>query len=374
MTSSASGRRALITGITGQDGSYLAEALLERGYQVFGLVRRLSIPNTRNIQSLLPRIHLLDGDLHDQASIDAAMRASEPDEIYNLAAQSFVGASFTQPVVTGEVTGIGALRVFEAMRTRAEDARLYQASSSEMFGAVEGSPQDEHTPFRPRSPYGFAKLYAYWASVNYRESYGLFIANGILFNHESPRRGLEFVTRKISDGVARIHLGLARSIRLGSLDPRRDWGYAPEYVDLMTRILAAGRPSDFVGATGTTHSVREFVAAAFATVGIERWEAHVETDPRYIRPAEVEHLCGNAGRARDELGWRPSMPFEELVRVMVRADIDELRTHSEPALAARDVRPSEPSRRMPRARSSRPAAIPARRGARGPRARASRAG
>jgi GDPmannose 4,6-dehydratase len=325
VSSGAEGRRALITGITGQDGSYLAEQLLERGYRVFGLVRRLSTPNTQNISHLVDRVTLLDGDLHDAASLDSALRASEPEEIYNLAAQSFVGVSFNQPVVTGEVTGLGAVRLLEAMRTRADKARFYQAASSEMFGKVKRSPQDESTEFHPRSPYGVAKTYAYWACVNYRESYGLFVSNGILFNHESPRRGKEFVTRKISDGVARIKLGLATKLKLGTLATHRDWGYAPEYVDLMWRILQAPAASDFVGATGEMHSVEEFVALAFRHVGIEDWRSHVEEDPRFMRPAEVDLLCGNAEKAKRELGWEAKVKVPELVRLMVDNDLALLR-------------------------------------------------
>ncbi|HEV2316653.1 MAG TPA: GDP-mannose 4,6-dehydratase [Thermoplasmata archaeon] len=348
MTSEPRGKRALITGITGQDGSYLAEQLLEKGYEVFGLVRRLSSPNTRHIVHLLEKVTLLDGDLLDQASLDTAVRASEPDEIYNLAAQSFVGASFTQPVVTGEVTGLGALRLLESMRTRAESARFYQASSSEMFGRVERSPQDEKTGFHPRSPYGVAKVYAYWACVNYRESYGLFVANGILFNHEGPRRGHEFVTRKISDGVARIKLGLAKTIRLGTLTTRRDWGYAPEYTDLMWRVLQAPIADDFVGATGQTHSVEEFVAAAFRHVGIDDWRPYVELDPRFARPSEVDHLCGDASLAAKKLGWTPKVGFDELVGIMVDHDLALLSEHPTPAHTGGVVRAPPRSATGPR--------------------------
>ncbi|MCI4346164.1 MAG: GDP-mannose 4,6-dehydratase [Thermoplasmata archaeon] len=331
MRASSNGRRALITGITGQDGSYLAEQLLERGYKVFGLVRRLSTPNTQNISHLLDRVTLLDGDLHDAASLDSALRASEPEEIYNLAAQSFVGVSFNQPVVTGEVTGLGAVRLLEAMRTRADKARFYQAASSEMFGKVKRSPQDESTEFHPRSPYGVAKVYAYWACVNYRESYGLFVSNGILFNHESPRRGLEFVTRKISDGVARIKLGLSAKLKLGTLATHRDWGYAPEYTDLMWRILQAPSPGDFVGATGEMHSVEEFVELAFRHVGIETWRPFVEEDPRFLRPAEVDLLCGDASKAKRELGWEAKVKVPELVKRMVDNDLAQLRAAAPPA-------------------------------------------
>lgn len=328
MVAGTSGRRALITGITGQDGSFLAEQLLEKGYEVFGLIRRLSTPNTQNISHLLSRIHLVDGDLLDQSSLESALRQVEPDEIYNLAAQSFVGVSFSQPVVTGEVTGLGALRLLEAMRHQADKAHFFQASSSEMFGKVRKTPQDERTEFYPRSPYGVAKLYAYWASVNYRESYGLFISNGILFNHESERRGAEFVTRKISMGVASIKLGLAEYISLGTLEPRRDWGYSPEYTDLMWKILQASSPDDFVGATGETHSVREFVDAAFRHVGIPDWADRVRMDSRYARPAEVDYLCGNPSKAHERLGWAPKVQFNQLVSIMVDADIRRLKKSS----------------------------------------------
>jgi GDPmannose 4,6-dehydratase len=319
--SSPEGRRALITGFTGQDGSYLAEQLLEKGYKVYGLVRRLSTPNTRNIAHLHDRVNFLDGDLHDAASLDTAMRAAEPDEIYNLAAQSFVGASFNQPVVTGEVTGLGALRMLEAMRSHADKARFYQAASSEMFGKVASSPQDETTPFHPRSPYGVAKAYAFWACVNYRESYGMFVSNGILFNHESGRRGHEFVTRKISDAVAKISLGRAKTVRLGTLTTRRDWGYAPEYCDFMYRVLQAPRADDFVGATGETHSVEEFVTEAFRCVGITDWRPYVVLDPKFARPAEVDTLLGNARKSKEQLGWEPKVRFLELVKIMVENDL-----------------------------------------------------
>jgi GDPmannose 4,6-dehydratase len=320
----SAGKRALITGVTGQDGSYLAEQLLARGYKVYGLVRRLSTPNTRNIAHLLDQITLVDGDLLDQASLQTAVQTVEPDEVYNLAAQSFVGVSFTQPVVTGEVTGLGALRLLEAVRTRADNARFFQASSSEMFGMVKESPQNENSPFHPRSPYGLAKVYAYWACVNYRESYGMFAANGILFNHESERRGHEFVTRKITDGVARIKLGLTKKIILGTLDSRRDWGYAPEYTDLIWRILNAPSPKDYVGATGETHSVEDFVRLAFEAVGITDWRPFVELDPRFTRPAEVDMLCGDARLASTELGWTPKTLVPELVGKMVANDLEIL--------------------------------------------------
>ncbi len=318
-------KRALITGITGQDGSYLAELLLEKGYEVFGLIRRLSIPNLRNIEAIRDDVVLMDGDLMDPSSLNAAVQEADPNEVYGLAAQSFVGTSFVQPVLTGEITGLGALRLLEAVRAYAPEARIYQASSSEMFGKVEVEPQDETTPFHPRSPYGFAKVYAYWASVNYRESYGMFVSNGIFMNHESERRGMEFVTRKISHGVAQIHLGLADSIVLGELEAKRDWGYAPEYVDLMWRILQHDQPDDFVGATGEAHSVREFVTAAFRVVGIKEWEPYVTVDERHFRPAEVYNLRGNASKAKRILGWEPKVRFPDLVSIMVEADIERLK-------------------------------------------------
>ena len=318
-------KRALLTGITGQDGSFLAELLVSKGYEVHGLVRRLSVPNLGNIRHLADRVHLVDGDLMDQSSLNAAVQASHPDEVYNLAAQSFVGTSFVQPVLTGEVTGLGALRLLEAVRAYAPKARVYQASSSEMFGQVDREPQDEATPFHPRSPYGVAKVYAYWASVNYREAHGLFVSNGILMNHESQNRGLEFVTRKISDGVARIHLGLAKTITLGNLDAKRDWGYAPEFVDLMWRILQYKEPTDFVGATGETHSVREFLDAAFHLVGIEDWKKHVVVDEKLFRPAEVYNLRGDASKAKRLLGWEAKTRMKDLARIMVEADLKRLK-------------------------------------------------
>jgi GDPmannose 4,6-dehydratase len=316
-----SSRTALITGITGQDGSYLAEFLLKKGYDVWGIVRRLSSPNLSNLASILDQVKLLDGDLMDQSSLSHAIKSGPPDEVYNLAAQSFVGTSFAQPVLTGEITGLGTLRLLEAVRVNAPHAKVYQASSSEMFGHVETEPQDERTPFHPRSPYGVAKVYAYWACVNYREAYDMFVANGILFNHESPRRGLEFVTRKITDGVARISVGETDCLTLGNLDARRDWGYAPDYVDLMWRTLQAKTPHDYVGATGEAHSVREFVQAAFEAAGISEWEKFLRTDPRFNRPSEVFNLRGNAAKAKQELGWEPKTRFTELVRIMVAADL-----------------------------------------------------
>lgn len=317
-------RSALITGVTGQDGSYLAELLVEKGYRVFGLIRRLSSPNMTNLASVQEKIEIIDGDLMDQSSLNDAVRRSAPDEVYNLAAQSFVGTSFAQPVLTGEITGIGALRLLEAVRGHAPHARVYQASTSEMFGQVTTEPQDETTPFHPRSPYGVAKVYAYWACINYREAYSMHVTNGILFNHESPRRGLEFVTRKISDGAARIALGKAKSLTLGNLDAKRDWGFAPEYADLMWRTLQLKSPGDFVGATNESHTVREFVEEAFRVAGVGDWHSHVKTDPRFNRPAEVFNLRGNPARAERELGWKPKTKFKDLVRIMVEADLQRL--------------------------------------------------
>jgi len=317
-------KSALVTGATGQDGSYLMEFLLKKGYDVYGLVRRLSVPNMGNIQHLVDRVTLLDGDLIDQSSLNSAVKEAEPDEIYSLAAQSFVATSFVQPVLTGEITGMGVVRLLEAVRAHAPEARLYQASSSEMFGKVDREPQDEDTPFHPRSPYGVAKVYAYWACVNYREAHGVFASNGILFNHESERRGLEFLTRKVSHGVARIHGGHAKTIALGNLDAKRDWGYAPEYVDLMWRVLQHGEPDDFVGATGEAHSVREFVAEAFRIAGIPDWEKRVTIDEKNLRPSEIYNLRGNAAKAKRILGWEAKTRFKDLVRIMVEAEIEAL--------------------------------------------------
>jgi GDPmannose 4,6-dehydratase len=319
-----SDKHALITGVTGQDGSYLAELLVSKGYQVYGLVRRLSSPNMANLSAVQDQVQIIDGDLIDQSSLNQAVRLAEPDEIYNLAAQSFVATSFVQPVLTGEITGLGALRLLEAAHLHAPEARIYHASSSEMFGRVESEPQDESTPFHPRSPYGVAKVYAYWACVNYREAYHMHVSNGILFNNESPRRGLEFVTRKISDGVARIASGRSKVIVLGNLEVKRDWGYAPDYVDLMWRMLQRPQPDDFVGATGESHTVKEFLEEAFRVAGVGDWETHVKLDPRFNRPAEVYNLRGNYAKAERELGWKPRTRFKELVRIMVEADMRRL--------------------------------------------------
>lgn len=317
-------KKALVTGATGQDGSFLMELLLKKGYEVSGLVRRLSVPNIGNIQHLVDRVTLLDGDLIDQSSLNAAVKESEPDEVYNLAAQSFVATSFVQPVLTGEITGLGVVRLLEAVRAHAPDARLYQASSSEMFGKVNREPQDETTPFHPRSPYGVAKVYAYWACVNYREAHSVFVSNGILFNHESERRGLEFLTRKVAHGVARIHAGLAKTISLGNLEAKRDWGYAPEFVDLMWRVLQHKEPDDFVGATGEAHSVQEFVSEAFQIVGISDWQKHVTVEEKHIRPSEVYNLRGDAKKAKRLLGWEAKTRFKDLVRIMVDSEIKAL--------------------------------------------------
>ena len=326
--------KALITGITGQDGSYLAEWLLEQGYEVHGIVRRASTENFDRIAHLTGRIHLHQADLLDQLSLIDVLRQVRPQEVYNLAAMSFVPTSWKQPVLTGEFTAIGVTRVLEAIRLLdPKGIRFYQASSSEMFGKVRETPQRETTPFHPRSPYGVAKVYGHFITVNYRESYGMFCSSGILFNHESPRRGLEFVTRKVTDGAARIKLGLARELRLGNLEARRDWGFAGDYVRAMWLMLRQERPDDYVIATGETHSVREVVETAFGHVGLN-WQEHVVEDPALIRPAEVDLLIGDAGKAHRELGWRPQMTFEQMVRTMVDADIAALRPANKPVARA----------------------------------------
>jgi GDPmannose 4,6-dehydratase len=302
------GRRALITGVTGQDGSYLAELLLEKGYEVFGMTRRASTENVERISHLIDRITLVQGDLLDQPSLVSALRSAEPQEVYNLAAQSFVPTSWNQPVLTAEFTAVGVTRMLEAVRAVDPGIRFYQASSSEMFGKVREVPQNERTPFYPRSPYGVAKVYGHHITVNYRESFGLYAVSGILFNHESPRRGLEFVTRKISDGVARIKLGLTDELKLGNLEAERDWGYAGDYVDAMWRMLQQDEPDDYVVATGETHSVREFCDLAFAHAGLET-ERYVTSDPQFLRPAEVDQLVGDPAKAREQLGWEPRHSF-----------------------------------------------------------------
>jgi len=316
-------KTALITGITGQDGSYLAELLLEKGYRVVGMVRRSSTENFERIAHLRERVDLRQADLLDQLSLIDVLRAVEPDEIYNLAAQSFVPTSWQQPVLTAEFDAVGVTRLLEAVRLVAPGARFYQASSSEMFGQVRETPQRETTPFYPRSPYGVAKVYGHFITVNYRESYNIYTCSGILFNHESPRRGREFVTRKVSDGAARVKLGLGRELRLGNLEARRDWGFAGDYVDAMWRMLQQARADDYVVATGESHTVRELVEIAFGTLGLD-WRQHVREDPALLRPAEVERLVGDASKARRVLGWAPRITFRELVEMMVRADLERL--------------------------------------------------
>jgi GDPmannose 4,6-dehydratase len=315
---------ALITGITGQDGSYLAEFLLEKGYRVVGVVRRSSTTPYERISHLVDRVELVSADLLDQTSLTDAVSEFEPDEIYNLAAQSFVQTSWNQPVLTGEFTALGVTRMLEAMKKAAPKARFYQASSSEMFGKVHESPQRESTPFYPRSPYGVAKVYGHWITVNYRESFGLYAVSGILFNHESPRRGLEFVTRKVTDAVARIKLGRAKEVKLGNLDSRRDWGFAGDYVDAMWRMLQKDEPDDYVIGTGHTCSVRDLCETAFKCVGLD-YREHVVQDPKFFRPAEVDLLVADPSKARDNLGWTPKVSFTALVEMMVEADLERQR-------------------------------------------------
>jgi GDPmannose 4,6-dehydratase len=309
--------------VTGQDGCYLAELLLAKGYEVVGVVRRTSHHSYERIEHLLERIEVVAADLLDQHSLTVVLQDTRPDEVYNLAAQSYVPTSWTQPVLTGEFTALGVTRILEAIRLVHPTARFYQASSSEMFGRVTETPQTETTSFYPRSPYGVAKVYGHWITVNYRESYNLYAVSGILFNHESPRRGIEFVTRKVTDGVARIKLGMARQISLGNLDARRDWGFAGDYVDAMWRMLQQPSPQDYVIGTGRTHSVRELVEAAFSHVGLD-WEKHVVTDPRFMRPAEVDLLLADPTKARQELGWTPRVDFRQLIAMMVDADLERL--------------------------------------------------
>lgn len=320
--------RALITGITGQDGSYLAEFLLAKGYRVFGIIRRSSTFSGERIYHLLDDIELIDADLLDQLSLVRALRHSHPDEVYNLAAMSFVGNSFQQPVATGEYTGISVTRMLEAIQLCDWPVRFYQASTSEMYGKVQAVPQNEQTPFYPRSPYGVAKLYGHWSTINFRESYDMFACSGILFNHESPRRGHEFVTRKISHGVARIKRGLQKKLVLGNLDAQRDWGYAGDYVKAMWHMLQQDCPEDFVIATSVTHSVRDFVMAAFAHIGISNWQDYVEIDPQLFRPAEVDQLIGDASKANKKLGWYPTVTFDELVAMMVESDLQSVSQES----------------------------------------------
>jgi len=313
-------KTALITGITGQDGSYLAELLLDKGYEVYGLIRRLSTPNLSRITHLVDQITLLEGDLTDQSSLNVVMQTAKPDEVYNLAAQSFVATSWNQPVLTGDVSGLGVVRVLEAVRHFCPDVKFYQASSSEMFGSVKETPQNEKTQFHPRSPYAVAKVYGYYATINYRESYNMFCCNGICFNHESPRRGVEFVTKKVTEGVAKIYHGVAKELRLGNLDAKRDWGHASDYVKAMWLIVQSREPEDYVIATGESHSVREFVELAFKVVDLD-WKEYVKIDKRYIRPADVIELRGDASKAMRELGWKPKILFESLVKMMVKADV-----------------------------------------------------
>ena len=315
-------KRALITGITGQDGSYLAEFLLAKGYKVYGTVRRLSTPNMENISHIQDKVELISADLLDQSSMTSAIAESEPDEVYNLAAMSFVKTSFDQPVLTGEFTAIGVTRVLEAIRNVNKNIKFYQASSSEMFGKVTETPQKETTRFHPRSPYGVAKVYGHYITLNYRESYDMFACSGILFNHESPRRGIEFVTRKISHAVARIKLGKQDKLLLGNMDAKRDWGFSGDYVEAMWLMLQQEKPEDYVVATGETHSVEEFVSLAFEHVGISDWQKYVQSnDPKHLRPAEVDYLIGDYSKAKQELGWEPKTSFKELVTMMVDADL-----------------------------------------------------
>lgn len=315
-------KRALITGITGQDGSYLAEFLLEKGYKVYGVIRRTSIIIDTRIEHLMKDVELIEGDLLDQYSLVRAVQIAQPDEIYNLAAQSFVPTSWAQPALTGEYTALGVTKMLEAARSLDKEVRFYQASSSEMFGKVVEVPQSEKTPFYPRSPYGVAKVYGHWITVNYRESYNMYACSGILFNHESSRRGLEFSTRKISNAVARIKLGLQDELRMGNLDSRRDWGYAPDYVRAMWLMLQQDKPDDYVVATGETHAIREFVELAFKHAGINNWQDYVKIDQKFFRPAEVDLLVGDPTKAKEVLGWEPSVTFEQLVQIMVEADIE----------------------------------------------------
>ena len=314
-------KKALITGINGMDGSHMADFLINKGYKVYGMERRSSVKNRTNTKHLEGNIEFVMGDLTDQNSLFRVLKESDPDEVYNFASQSFVGESWNTPEQTSDVTGMGVLRMLEAIREYGKDVKFYQASSSEMFGRMVENPASETTPFYPRSPYGVAKLYGHWITKNYRESYGMFNVSGILFNHESERRGLEFVTRKISDGVARIHLGLSESISLGNLDSKRDWGYAPDYVDAVWRMLQLDSPDDFVIATGETHTIREFLDIAFSHIGVTDWAKLVKQDPRYMRPAEVDVLRGDYKKANDVLGWKPKTSFPDLVKKMVENDI-----------------------------------------------------
>jgi GDPmannose 4,6-dehydratase len=315
-------KKALITGITGQDGSYLAEFLLEKGYKVYGLTRRTSTPNYERIKHIVSEIELIPADLLDQHSLTSAVKDAQPDEVYNLAAQSFVTVSWHQPVLTGEFTALGVTRMLEAVKLVKPDTKFYQASSSEMFGAAVEVPQNEKTPFHPRSPYAVAKVYGHWITVNYRESFDMFCVSGILFNHESPRRGLEFVTRKVTNAVARIKLGLQDKLHLGNLDARRDWGYAPDYVRAMWLMLQQKKPQEYVIGTGEDHSVRELIAEAFSHVGIKKWDKYVVVEKSLFRPADVVHLVADYSKAKKMLGWQPKVKFKELVKIMVEADLE----------------------------------------------------
>jgi len=317
-------KKALITGINGMDGSYLADFLLEKGYEVYGMERRSSSKNRTNTGHLEGKVTFVNGDLTDQNSLVRCLRESDPDEVYNLGAQSFVGESWNTPEQTSDVTGMGCLRMLEAIREYGKDIKFYQASTSEMFGKMVENPANENTPFYPRSPYGVAKLYAHWMTKNYRESYNMFNVSGILFNHESERRGIEFVTRKITDGVAKVHLGYEDHIKLGNLDSRRDWGYSPDYVECMWLMLQQDKPEDFVIATGVSHSIRDFLDVAFNCVGIDDWSNYVVQDERYMRPAEIDVLCGDSTKAREVLGWKPKTSFENMVERMVQRDISIL--------------------------------------------------
>ncbi|MCZ8512550.1 GDP-mannose 4,6-dehydratase [Paenibacillus filicis] len=316
-------KKALVTGITGQDGSYLAELLLSKGYKVYGLRRRTSVPILENIEHIKNEIEFIEGDLLDQGSLINAIKVSNPDEVYNLAAQSFVGTSWGQPVLTGQSTGIGVTNILEAVRLAKPEARFYQASSSEMFGKVVETPQKETTPFYPRSPYGVAKVYGHWITVNYRESFDMFACSGILFNHESPRRGVEFVTRKVTDAAARIKLGLQKELRMGNLDAKRDWGFAGDYVKAMWLMLQQETPDDYVISTGETHTVEELVEIAFGHVGLN-WRDYVVIDPKFVRPAEVDLLLGDCTKAKEKLGWKLEVGFEQLITMMVESDLKKL--------------------------------------------------
>lgn len=328
-------KKALITGITGQDGSYLAELLLEKGYEVHGLVRRTSTPTTNRIEHIDGKINLIEGDLQDQTSLNRAVKNIKPDEVYNLAAQSFVGTSWKQPEYTSDVSGLGVLRMLEATKEFAPEARFYQASTSEMYGNVEAELRDENTAFKPESPYAVAKLYGHHITGDYRRSYDMFACSGILFNHESPRRGLQFVTRKVTDAVARIHLGLQDEIRLGNLDSERDWGYAPDYVRAMWMMLQQDEPDDYVIATGETHTVRDLVRTAFDKVDIPNWQDYVAQDEKFMRPKDVKSLRGDPTKAKRKLGWEPKVEFDELIEKMVKSDIEKIKND-------RDIEEHEP--------------------------------